>query len=137
MSNIGLMNAISAKIDYLARRQEVVSQNIANADTSGYKPKDLTEIDFGQLIGPKTPTESPKLGMATTNAEHLLAGGVKPGAAKNTQQPTTYEVAPDGNAVIVEEQLVKANQLKMDYDLMVNLYQKNMNMMRIALGTSR
>ena len=52
-------------------------------------------------------------------------------------QKETYEVAPSGNAVIIEEQLLKAGQNVMDYNLMVNVYQKQVSMLRTALGTGR
>lgn len=135
MQDIGLLNAIGAKISYLSRRQEIVAQNIANADTPGYKPKDLTKVDFASLIGHGTPSDT--LQMKTTNGEHMLSGGMQPGTGKENNQKTTYEVAPAGNAVILEEQLVNANQTKMDYDLMINLYTKNINLLRTAIGTGR
>lgn len=133
MNDIGLFNAIGAKIKYLSKAQEVVSQNVANADTPGYRPKELTDVDFGAFLG-KTGT-SDTLQLARTNGEHLLKGGVKPGDSKEKQQKMTYEVAPAGNAVILEEQLIKANDVRMQHDLMVNLYTRNMQLMRTALGS--
>jgi flagellar basal-body rod protein FlgB len=50
------------------------------------------------------------------------------------EQESTYEVAPAGNSVIIEEQLVNANHNSMDFSLMTNLYQKNVTMIRTALG---
>lgn len=133
--SIGILNAISAKIDYLSHRQEIVAQNIANADTPNYKPRDLTDVDFGALIGKGAFGD--KLRLTTTQGTHMLPGGIKPGQLSEKDQKTTYEVAPAGNAVVLEEQLLKAGATKMDYDLMLNLYQKNNNMLRIALGTGR
>jgi flagellar basal-body rod protein FlgB len=46
----------------------------------------------------------------------------------------TYEVAPDGNAVILEEQMIKANQTMMDYSMLTNLMNKQASMYRLALG---
>lgn len=135
MQNIGLLTALGAKMGYLERSQEIVAQNVANADTPGYKPKTLTSVDFAQLIGHGVPSD--QLAVETTNAGHLANGGMKPGDSKSRPQKLTYEVAPAGNAVILEEQLVKANEVKMDYDLMVNLYTKNINMLRMAIGTAR
>lgn len=136
MQDIGLLNAIGAKIDYLSRRQEIISQNVANADTPGYRPKDLTPVDFAAFLS-KGPGTSDTLQMQTTQGQHLLAGGVTPGQAKDRDQKKTYEVAPAGNAVILEEQLVQANNTKMDYDLMINLYNRNMQLLRTAVGSGR
>ena len=48
---------------------------------------------------------------------------------------TTYETTPDGNAVILEEQMAKATETALDYQLTSNLYRKYLGMIRIALGT--
>ena len=48
--SIALFKAIGAKMEYLSQRQNIISQNIANADTPGYQPKDLKPVDFGQTV---------------------------------------------------------------------------------------
>jgi flagellar basal-body rod protein FlgB len=54
--------------------------------------------------------------------------------AKDAKQKITYEVAPAGNAVIIEEQMVKANETNMEYTLLTNLMRKQSGMIRTALG---
>ena len=44
----GLFNAMQGKLDYLKQRQKVLSKNIANADTPGYKAQDIEPIDFNR-----------------------------------------------------------------------------------------
>ena len=129
--NIGLMKAIGAKMDYLDQRQRVLSQNIANADTPNYRPHDLTAVDFGTVL--KNVTNSANVRPETTNAMHMPSPG-KIADPDNREQKVVYEVAPAENAVIMEEQMIKASQNMMDYNLMTSLYQKNVNMLRTALG---
>ena len=38
IDNIGLFQALGAKMDYLGQRQRIISQNVANSDTPGYQP---------------------------------------------------------------------------------------------------
>ncbi|HRC26197.1 MAG TPA: flagellar basal body rod protein FlgB [Alphaproteobacteria bacterium] len=132
IQNIGLFKAIGAKIDYLDARQKVIAQNIANADTPGYRPSDLTPIDFGQVL--KTlDGEKMAVRIDVTNPLHMP----EPGVVASTQadeQKKTYEVAPAENSVILEEQMLKATQNQVDFNLAINLYQKNLNMIRTALG---
>jgi flagellar basal-body rod protein FlgB len=71
--------------------------------------------------------------METTNPNHLPVGG-KIADARVRNQKMVYETAPDKNGVEMEEQLVKANDVQMNYNLMVNLYKSNMDMMKSALG---
>ena len=133
--NIGLFKALSAKMGYLDQRQRVVSQNIANADTPGYQARDLTKVDFGRVLQ-KTVGDTTTVRPEATHKDHMPhAGRVED--PKNREQKITYEVAPAGNAVIMEEQLLKANETMMDYNLMTTLYQKNVGMIRTALGRSQ
>ncbi|MCB9988753.1 MAG: flagellar basal body rod protein FlgB [Rhodospirillales bacterium] len=129
--NIGLMKALAAKMDYLDQRQNVLSQNIANSDTPSYQPKDLLPVDFGTVL--KRVTKENAVRPETTNAMHMPSPG-KIADPKNRAQKEVYEVAPAENAVIIEEQMLKASKNMMDYNLMTSLYQKNVGMLRTALG---
>lgn len=129
--NIGLFKAIGAKMNYLDQRQRVIAQNIANADTPSYQPKDLLPVDFGRVL--KEVTNEPVVRAETTNKLHMPpANEIE--APENREQKKVYEEAPAGNAVILEEQMVKSARNQMDYNLMTNLYQKNVSMIRMALG---
>ena len=131
---LGLFQAMNAKMQYLDQRQKVISQNIANADTPSYQPKDLTKLDFGTVLDKVSSQSSvPSVHLKATNSGHIDFGtGGKD--SKVMKQKISYEVAPDKNGVIMEEQMVKANDVQMNYGLMLNLYKSNMDMMRSSLG---
>lgn len=129
--NIGLFKAIGAKMNYLDQRQRIIAQNIANSDTPSYQPKDLLPVDFGRVL--KEVTHDPVVRPETTNALHMPSPDHIEDP-KNREQKKVYEEAPAGNSVILEEQMVKSARNQMDYNLMTNLYQKNVNMIRMALG---
>lgn len=131
--NLSLFKALGAKMDYLNHRQRVIAQNVSNSDTPGYRPKDLTPVDFGNVL--KDITEKKSVRVETTNDMHMPPPG-QINDAKSKKQKHTYEVAPAGNAVIMEEQLINSQQTIMDYSLMSNLYQKNVAMIRTAIGTN-
>ena len=122
---------MGAKMNYLSTRQGVIAQNIANADTPEYRPRDLTDVDFGAVL--KDVTGSKKVRMERTTEGHIMPGG-NLDTAKNRKSRMTYEVAPADNAVIIEEQMMKASQTTMDYNLMTNLLRKNVGMIQTALG---
>ncbi len=132
--NIGLFKALNAKMHYLNTRQKVLAQNVANADTPGYVPKELSKVDFGRVL--RDVTKENRVFVETTQAGHMpppnMLEDPKSRAAK-----LVYEVAPVGNEVSLEEQLVKSSQNTMDYNLMTTLYQKNVNMIKTVLGTDR
>lgn len=133
IQNIGLLNAIGAKMDYLNQRQTILAQNVANSDTPGYRPKDLKEYDFSSLVDTEK-TGVKAVHVATTDDQHMpnVDQAFDP---KSRKQRDMYEVAPAGNSVIIEEQLIKTGKNTMDYNLMLNLYQKQISMVKTALGT--
>jgi flagellar basal-body rod protein FlgB len=132
--NIGLFKALNAKMHYLDTRQKVLAQNVANADTPGYVPKDLSKVDFGRVL--QKVSKDNNVQVDTTNPMHMPPSD-HIDDPKNRASKLVYEVAPVGNEVSLEEQMVKSSQNTMDYSLMTTLYQKNVNMIKTALGTGR
>ena len=131
--NLALFQALGAKMDYLNQRQRIIAQNVSNADTPNYKPKDLVPVDFSEVLSNVDNTGKKTVHVKETDAQHISpSGDIRDPKAR--KQKETYEVAPAGNAVIVEEQLFNATQNMMDYNLMTSLYQKNVGMLKTALG---
>jgi flagellar basal-body rod protein FlgB len=129
-----LFKLMSARLAWLGQREAVLGQNLANADTPHYRPRDLRPAEFARLAEalPGTPG---RLAMTPTDSAHLGPGAqVRIGLDSRPAQDV-YETAPNGNAVILEEQMAKASQTALDYQLTSNLYRKYLGMMRTALGT--
>jgi flagellar basal-body rod protein FlgB len=128
MNKIAVFRMTTGKMGWLAERQRVLSQNVANSDTPKYQPKDLKAVDFKRLV-----QKSEGMQIARTHRDHRSLGseGQKYQVEKSRDP---YETAPDGNAVILEEQLIKAAKTTADYELMTSLYRKHVNMFKIALG---
>ena len=114
----------------------VLTQNLANADTPDFRPRDLREADFARLAD-GVRGRSGGIPLVTTDPMHAEGGRAARLALESRPVDSEYEVAPDGNAVILEEQMAKATQTALDYQLTSNLYRKYLGMVRIALGTER
>ena len=71
--------------------------------------------------------------METSAAGHLLPPDQSPNP-KVGNNKTPYEVEPDGNSVVLEEQMTKASDTQINYALMVNLYRDTADMIRTSLG---
>ncbi len=122
-----LITAIGDKMEWLAERQRILAQNVANADTANFKPKDLAPYDFKNTLA------QAMVAPAVTNPHHILAGHhAKPGA--QVTKAKTYETLPSGNAVNLETEMMKVSQTGMDYAQMSSLLKKWQNMVRIAIG---
>ena len=135
---LNVFQAVARRMAWLGQRQRVLSQNIANADTPGYVPQDMKALDmkggpFASLVSRKLAPVAPKV----THAAHLSAGtsGARPFAAAD--QRDTYEVKPSGNAVVLEEQLIKVAETQMDHQTMSNLYRKHLRLFQIAIGGAK
>jgi len=135
--DLTVLNAAIEKMHWGEARQKVLSKNIANADTPGYAPSDIKPLDFKELLKSSSSAlpSTGGVGLATTNPMHMSLGGGSASsgvpAAKKEKNP--YETSPSGNAVILEEQLLKMNQNYTDHHLSTVIYQKNIDMLKDSL----
>lgn len=134
IQNIALFHALGSKMDYLDFNQRIISQNVANADTPGHVPQEVKPVDFGRYLSHITKDNTVRTD--TTHMRHMPDYN-EIDDPKDKSQKQTYEVAPAGNAVSLEEQVIKSSRNVMDYNLMTKLYQKHITMMHTALGKGR
>jgi flagellar basal-body rod protein FlgB len=126
IDDIPLLSMIRGKLGYLNQRQQVVAQNIANADTPGYTPSDLKPFTFaGQL-------KAQAGGLQTTDPRHIKSTTSAGGATFAPEKTPDSETTLDGNQVVLEEQMMKMTEARMDYEAAIGFYQKSMNMLRTA-----
>ena len=134
LSKLPIFAAVSKRMAWLNRRQEVLSQNIANADTPGYKPLDLAKGSFDRML--KAATRYNDLGITKTSSAHLSGLRQNRELRADTARDQ-FEATPTGNAVVLEDQLMKVNETQSAYRLVTNLYAKNVKLLKIAIGTDR
>ncbi|MCK5423766.1 MAG: flagellar basal body rod protein FlgB [Emcibacter sp.] len=133
LKSISLFSSLNQKMNWLSERQKVLAQNIANANTPGYIPKDLKKVSFKAHLDQTSATGG--LRMQTTARGHMSASGGSGNDYEIKVQETKFDIsAEDGNAVKLEDELMKMAETQMDYGLAVNLYRKHVTMMKTALG---
>src|SRR6056297_2911608 len=100
-SQLSFFRLVGQRLDYLSQRQAVLAENIANADTPGYRPNDLEP--FAAQVA--RASRSQTLPMARTHPGHIdaAAGREEPADARTMARP--YEVSPSGNEVVLEQQM--------------------------------
>jgi flagellar basal-body rod protein FlgB len=126
VSDIPLLGQIKGRLSWLDERQRVVAQNVANSDTPGYVARDLKmPTDFAAAL-----KDGGGLRMAQTSARHLTSGA--PQTRFTPHASPDSETTLDGNAVVVEEQMLKMAESRMAYDAAIGLYSKSMAMLRMA-----
>ena len=123
LTNVDLFKLAERRLDWVSRRQELLAQNVANANTPGYQARDLKP--FAALLANKP------VALAETNPMHLAASR---NTAEQDRNLVVSERAPDGNSISLDEELTKLADTGGMHQLATNLYTKYMGMFRIALG---
>lgn len=136
VTNIPLMAALKSRMKWHNNNQSVISENIAHADTPGFKAKELSEQDFSGLVDELSSGGGTSMQMRANNARHMNATGATAGAGAEKQETKDGEESPTGNSVVLEEEMMKLANNQMKYGMVVNLYKKNMGLLNIALGKS-
>lgn len=93
--------------EWLAQRQSVISSNIANANTPGYKAKDVQS--FEDVMRASAP-------MAVTNPRHIAASEFD-AVRDRDDNSGQAEVLVSGNDVNLEEEFLKSNDVMRSYTL--------------------
>lgn len=136
IDSIPLFSMLRSRLGYLTQREQLISQNVANTDTPGYAPKDLSPFSFSSQVagqgGASGGGSSSGMDAPAPEAGHIA---LKPTAASGAWKPLTSpdsEATLDGNQVVLEDQMMKMNEARMDYDAAIGFYQKSLGLIRLA-----
>ena len=123
--NLDIFRMSSAMASHAGQRQAVVAQNVANADTPGYSAKDLPEFrDSYQLDSTTTSLRASRPG-------HLH--GVRDGEMAMQAVDDQGEASPNGNAVSLETEMLKAAEIKSQHDRALAIYKSALNVLRTTI----
>jgi flagellar basal-body rod protein FlgB len=128
LNNLKLFQMAMTKMDWASQRQKVLSQNVANADTPDYKEKDLKALDFKRMVKESTPVH-----VSRTDPRHLQGTIPEQQRFNARADRRTFEESPDGNKVVIEEQMQKVGDTRADYTTAVTLMEAQMRMFKTAL----
>ncbi|TVQ36132.1 MAG: flagellar biosynthesis protein FlgB [Geminicoccaceae bacterium] len=124
-----LFDLASQRLDYLEQRHGVITRNIANADTPGFKAKDVREPNFKRML--EGGTAGGPLALATTRNGHVQPK-LSPGAGR-LMRPT-LEVSPSGNAVSLEEEAGKLRATAGQHGKVTAVYGKYTGFLKMVAG---
>lgn len=107
-------------------RMGVIAQNVANADTPGYKAMDLPSFadSYAEAGG----------AMRATRPGHVRASDtlMEPQVRRDKSSG-----APNGNSVSLEQEMVKAAGVRQDHEMALAIYRNTSDIIRASLGRSR
>ncbi len=129
--DVPIFNMRRTRLDWSQQRQKVLAENVANADTPNYRARDLQPLKFelpGQASGvlPVSP--------AQTGAGHVA--GTAEGGSRFRTTTDNYDVGPTGNAVSLEDEMMKVAANQIDFQAVTALYTRSLNLLKTALGKS-
>jgi flagellar basal-body rod protein FlgB len=128
ISELPIFSMLRTKMQWHQERQRLLSENVANADTPFFKPRDLKAPEFER----PTPVAM-AVSLARTDPGHLAGMGLSPSRFR-ADRPGGFETRPAGNAVSLEEEMLKVAANQMDYQQAATLYAKSLGLLKMALG---
>ncbi|MCB9060056.1 MAG: flagellar basal body rod protein FlgB [Halobacteriovoraceae bacterium] len=128
------LKTLAMAIKYRQMRQEILSANIANAETPGYKTK---RLDFEDALADAIDVEDLKR-MNVTSDKHYNVGS----GGFDTLSPEIYEesngiVSEDDNNVDREKEMALMAENKIMYDATIQLLNKKIALKKYAISTER
>ena len=133
--DLPILGALKSRMKWHSERQVVLAQNVANAETPGYGARDLKMPDFKRML-----EQTPARGVSSvhapvrTHAGHM--GGLSASASFAAEKPGAFETTPEGNSVVLEDEMMKIAQNQIDHQMAVTVYARGIAMMKKAVGRS-
>jgi flagellar basal-body rod protein FlgB len=125
----GLFDLFTQKMSYLNQKQAVLAENVANADTPGYKQLDVKPFSFGDAL------RQADIGMTVTDPRHIVPASMAGVNAKTFRSKDTETLA-SGNSVDLEGQMMEISKNTGDYQSVTSLYHKWAGLIKIAIKGS-
>ena len=126
IADIPILAMLRERMQWHQARQQVLSENVANADTPNYQARDLAPPDFERELS------AAALPLARTDPGHIVQ--TSGGAQFATDGAARYEIRPRGNSVTHEDEMLKVASNQMDYDAVTSLYTHSLSLIKLAIG---
>jgi len=129
ISNIPILSMLRTRMQWHQERQRVLAENVANADTPNFRPRDLVPPKFDR------PAQAAAgVTLVRTAAAHI--GGANGATATQFEsgQDGRTQIRPAGNAVSLEEEMIKVAANQMDYQAATTVYARSLGLIKTAIG---
>ena len=133
LNDIPLFRMMSQRMEWLSQRQQLLAQNVANANTPGYKSQDLNPLSFESMLR----AGAGRLRVRATRVGHISNRAGKSEKFRLKAETDKTQKSMTGNNVVLEQEMMKVAQTSMEYQLTTNLYRKHLAIIRAALNSPR
>lgn len=125
--NLSVLRLASGLASYAMTRQTVIAENVANADTPGYRARDVDSFATA-VEGSDMPFIARR-----TRPEHIPFGTEANGFGVHDASVVGAET-PNGNTVSLEDQMMRAANVRESHEMALGVYAKSLEILRSALG---
>ena len=125
-----VFTALTDKMHWHQARQGLLAENVANAETPGYRGRDLKQFNYAEQAGPFS---SATVTTTATQPQHFSVGNDGQGVLSG-QPMANFEITPEGNGVSLEDEMMKVSTNLMDYQAATSIYQKSIRILKTAMG---
>jgi flagellar basal-body rod protein FlgB len=129
--DLPLLGMLKNRMRWLETRQKVLAENVANAETPGYRARDLKKPVFAEMMTASSGAGD-AVGMAVTSPMHMAATGLSE-AQFGARRAPSFETTPDGNSVVMEDEMMKVAETQQDYQVASLLYTKSLSLLKMAV----
>jgi flagellar basal-body rod protein FlgB len=133
LPDIPLLSMLKTRMSWLNQRQDVLTENVANADTPGYVAHDLKQPDFADALNQVSGPTQAASQLIITDPRHIALPSSGTSSFEDVEARDT-EASPNGNSVSLEQEMIKVSDTQAQFQAATNLYSKAMSMMRTAIG---
>jgi flagellar basal-body rod protein FlgB len=124
--DINTLSLASALAAHAAARQQVLAENVAHADTPGYRARDIA--DFASIVEGRGAAFAAR----TTRPGHIPFGADARGFEPR-EQTALGAATPNGNTVSLEDQMLRAAEVRQEHELATGVYAKSLEILRAAV----
>ncbi len=125
-----LLSALTEKMKWHQARQSLLAENVANAETPGYRGRDLKAFGFEEHF---KNLSTAKIATRATQPTHITVSGT--GAdGFGARDMNNFEITPEGNGVTLEDEMMKVTSNQLDYQTITAVYMRSLRIIKSALG---
>ncbi len=131
ITDIPIFTMLRTRLAWAQERQRLLAENVANSDTPNYRARDLAPLKFpdpAKVSGANVSTVS----LVRTETGHMSLGGL--GGSQFGTSTAGYDTRPTGNAVNLEQEMMKVSANQMEYQAATALYSRSLGLLKTALG---
>jgi flagellar basal-body rod protein FlgB len=132
ITDIPILSMLRMRLEWSQARQKVLAENVANSDTPNYRARDLTPLKF-EAPAEVSPATVSSVSLTRTEENHLTGSSAQAESFRS-QVKGDYETRPTGNAVNLEDEMMKVAANQMDYQAATAIYTRSLKLLKTALG---